>query len=111
MLYRISVTERGLTGIANIFRSRLSKLDDLLGAGTVPLNRSNRTTLDMKRSKLSAGICREALSHSGARWRGGGATPTQVRSSLVKKEERVRVNGARVSDTKSAYYLRFLVNH
>ena len=37
MLYRISVTERGLTGIANIFRSRLSKLDDLLGAGTVPL--------------------------------------------------------------------------
>ena len=38
MLYRISVTERGLTGIANIFRSRLSKLDDLLGAGTVPLN-------------------------------------------------------------------------
>ena len=35
MLYRISVTERGLTGIANIFRSRLSRLDDLLGAGTV----------------------------------------------------------------------------
>ena len=39
MLYRISVTERGLTGIANIFRSRLSRLDDLLGAGTVPLNK------------------------------------------------------------------------
>ena len=37
MLYRISVTERGLTGIANIFRSRMSRLDDLLGAGTVPL--------------------------------------------------------------------------
>ena len=37
MLYRISVTERGLTGIANIFRSRLSRFDDLLGAGTVPL--------------------------------------------------------------------------
>ena len=37
MLYRISVTERGLTGTANIFRSRLSRLDDLLGAGTVPL--------------------------------------------------------------------------
>ena len=37
MLYRISVTERGLTGIANIFRSRLSRLDDLLRAGTVPL--------------------------------------------------------------------------
>ena len=38
MLYRISVAERGLTGIANIFRSRLSRLDDLLRAGTVPLN-------------------------------------------------------------------------
>ena len=38
MLYRISVTERGLTGIANIFRSRLSRLDGLLGAGTVPLS-------------------------------------------------------------------------
>ena len=37
MLYRSSVTERGLTDIANIFRSRLSRLDDLLGAGTVPL--------------------------------------------------------------------------
>ena len=41
MLYRISVTERGLTGIANIFRSRLSRLDDLLGAGTVPLSFSS----------------------------------------------------------------------
>ena len=41
----------------------------------------------------------------------GGATPTQVRSNLVKKEDRVRVNGARASDTKSAYYLRVLVNH
>ena len=39
MLYRISVAERGLTGIANIFRSRLSRLDDLLRAGTVPLKR------------------------------------------------------------------------
>ena len=38
MLYRISVAERSLTGIANIFRSRLSRLDDLLRAGTVPLN-------------------------------------------------------------------------
>ena len=37
MLYRISVAERGLTGIANIFSSRLSRLDDLLRAGTVPL--------------------------------------------------------------------------
>ena len=42
MLYRISVTERGLTGIANIFRSRLSRLDDLLGAGTVPLIRAKK---------------------------------------------------------------------
>ena len=38
MLYRISFAERGLTGIASIFRSRLSGLDDLLRAGTVPLN-------------------------------------------------------------------------
>ena len=45
MLYRISVTERGLTGIANIFRSRLSRLDDLLGAGTVPLTTYHSTTL------------------------------------------------------------------
>ena len=37
MLYRISVAERGLTGVANIFRSRLSGLDDLLRAATVPL--------------------------------------------------------------------------
>ena len=37
MLYRISVAERRLTGIANIFRSRLSGLEDLLRAGTVPL--------------------------------------------------------------------------
>ena len=44
MLYRISVTERGLTGIANIFRSRLSRLDDLLGAGTVPLNSNFHAT-------------------------------------------------------------------
>ena len=38
MLYRISVAERGLTGIASIFRSRLSGFDDLLQAGTVPLS-------------------------------------------------------------------------
>ena len=48
MLYRISVTERGLTGIANIFRSRLSRLDDLLGAGTVPL----RITRDLRTNVL-----------------------------------------------------------
>ena len=38
MLYRISVAERGVAGIANIFRSRLSGLDDHLQAGTVPLS-------------------------------------------------------------------------
>ena len=37
MLYRISVAERGLTGIAKTFPSRWSGLDDLLQAGTVPL--------------------------------------------------------------------------
>ena len=37
MLHRIYVAERDITGIANIFRSRLSGLDDLLRAGTVPL--------------------------------------------------------------------------
>ena len=36
---------------------------------TVDLNRSNRTTFYMERSKLSAGFCREAL-YDGARWRG-----------------------------------------
>ena len=40
MLYRISVAEHGLNGIANIFRSCLSGLDDLLRAGTVPLTKS-----------------------------------------------------------------------
>ena len=48
MLYRISVTERGLTGIANIFRSRLSKLDDLLGAGTVPLMLRNWVNIKLR---------------------------------------------------------------
>ena len=42
MLCRISVAERGLTSIANIFRSRLSGLDDLLRAGTVPLRLRRR---------------------------------------------------------------------
>ena len=42
MLYRISVVECGLTGIANIFRSRLSGLDDLLRAGTVPLTKQRK---------------------------------------------------------------------
>ena len=40
MLYRISVAERGLTGISNIFRSRLSGFDDPLRAGTVPLKQT-----------------------------------------------------------------------
>ena len=52
MLYRISVTERGLTGIANIFRSRLSRLDDLLGAGTVPLMASSKKVNDNKPTSL-----------------------------------------------------------
>ena len=47
MLYRISVTERGLTGIANIFRSRLSRLDDLLRAGTVPFD-FQHTTIEQR---------------------------------------------------------------
>ena len=48
MLYRISVTERGLTGIANIFRSRLSRLDDLLRAGTVPLKEATVRATNMR---------------------------------------------------------------
>ena len=47
MLYRISVAERGPTGIANIFRSRLSGLDGLLQAGTVPLSINTHST-DLK---------------------------------------------------------------
>ena len=53
--------------------------------------------MDPERPKLSAGLCREALSHSGARWRGGGNSPPpipQVRSRLVKKELRARVKSA-----------------
>ena len=45
MLYRISVTERSLTGIAKIFRSRLSRSDDLLRAGTVHLTTTIQTWL------------------------------------------------------------------
>ena len=77
MLYRISVTERGLTGKANIFRSRLSRLDDLLGAGTVPLitlcpsvcpsvrpsvrvswfeNTNNSTTVGTRRTKFGTQV-------------------------------------------------------
>ena len=50
MLYRISVTERGLTGIANIFRSRLSRLDDLLRAGTAPSMTSGRSLKSVART-------------------------------------------------------------
>ena len=45
MLYRISVAERGLTGIVNIFRSRLIGLDDLLRAGTFPLKESEHQSM------------------------------------------------------------------
>ena len=48
MLYRISVAERGLTGIANIFRSPLSRLDDLLRAGTAPLTQKNLTREELQ---------------------------------------------------------------
>ena len=41
----------------------------------VDLNRSTRTLLDSERPKLSAGLCREALSHPGARWHGGAPPP------------------------------------
>ena len=61
MLYRISVTERGLTGIANIFRSRLSRLDDLLGAGTVPLMIGIMSTIIIEQG--SAPCIRKALKH------------------------------------------------
>ena len=57
MLYRISVTERGLTGIANIFRSRLSRLDDLLGAGTVPLNCNNIPKLNSYQENPADRMC------------------------------------------------------
>ena len=53
MLYRISVTERGLTGIANIFRSRLSRLDDLLGAGTVPLMKTQMENTKRRKMRSS----------------------------------------------------------
>ena len=75
MLYRISVTERGLTGIANIFRSRLSRLDDLLGAGTVPL--TLRMTLEDNFKVLIRIISIRALDHrlpgqGRSQWGGGG---------------------------------------
>ena len=51
MLYRISVAERGLTGIANILGSRLNRLDDLLRAGTVPLIETVRYKLSQDKGK------------------------------------------------------------
>ena len=48
MLSRISVADRGLTGIANIFRSRLSRLDDLLRAGTVPLKGQSQLNISLE---------------------------------------------------------------
>ena len=54
MLYRISVAERGPTGIANIFRSCFSGLDDFLQAGTVPLTPPSRIfAIVKKRTALS----------------------------------------------------------
>ena len=50
MLYRISVAQRGQTGIANIFRSRLSGLDDLSQARTVPL----RNAIEIPAEKIAA---------------------------------------------------------
>ena len=62
MLYRISVTERGLTGIANIFRSRLSRLDDLLRAGTVPLTAARAPIKFHSMSLLISIITKTAVS-------------------------------------------------
>ena len=71
MLYRISVTERGLTGIANIFRSRLSRLDDLLGAGTVPLMASRQGAV---KHGFCVATCQHVFSLS-AKKPQGGCTP------------------------------------
>ena len=45
------------------------------GRSTVDQNRSTRTPLDSEHPNLSFGLCCEASSHSGARWRGGGVPP------------------------------------
>ena len=68
---------------------------------TVDLNRPTRTPLDFGRPKLSVGLCREALSHSGARWRGGGGNhPPQVRSRSAKKEVQASLsNGLTINGT------------
>ena len=59
MLYRISVPERGLTGIANIFRSRLRRLDDLLRPGTVTLsaNKANESAWIVSLASVSIISC------------------------------------------------------
>ena len=84
MLYRISVAERGLTGIANIFRSRLSRLDDLLRAGTVPLT-MNLAVRMIKASRLCAAdgtsATNKALNVSRKR--------VKTVRSIIKKEENV----------------------
>ena len=67
MLYRIFVAERGLTGIANIFRSRLSRLDDLLRAGTVPLRGFN-ISLQVHLSLSSNYIADITYRYSGQLW-------------------------------------------
>ena len=56
MLYRISVAERGLTGIANIFRSRLSGLDDFLQVGTVPLSENSSCVESTSRIQMECGL-------------------------------------------------------
>ena len=60
------------------------------GRSTVHLNRSTRTPLDSERPKLSVGLCHEALSHSGVRWRGGWQPPPPpaLRCVLVPRKRR-----------------------
>ena len=58
----------------------------------VDLNRSTRTPLDSERPKLSAGPCREALYITLRSEIARGWPPPQLRSRLVEKEVRARVN-------------------
>ena len=83
-MYRISVAERGLTGITNIFRRRLSGLGDLLQAGTfkprfVPFRRIKDAGLFGKTAAASLDIngmpsprvisARDLLQQDPALWR------------------------------------------
>ena len=59
------------------------------GRSTADLNRSTRTPLDLGRPKLSVGLCRGALTHSRARWRGGGGWQRPpLRCVLVPRKRR-----------------------